>query len=350
MTDARTMLSFSIETETKKGVIEQPVPVPGPGEVLIKMSVVGICGSDIHYYRSAACGAFQIREAFTPGHEACGVVEALGDGVTGLEVGQLSAINPSRTCGECSHCLDGDNHLCTNNGFMGSASRFPHSQGMMKEYFLVKQGQCYPVPDETPVEQLACAEPFSVALHALQRAGNLFGKRVLIVGGGTIGQLAAIGAKLAGASFVALSDPTEHARTVAQQVGVDVSVDSLLPLDQKLDTLGLFDVCLEAAGAEPALADCIELLKRKGVIVQIGTLPIMQGRANFNAIMAKELDYRGSFRFHQEFRHAVELIVSGKVDLSPILSGSYPLSQASKAFDRAVEGGTATKLTVLAER
>lgn len=343
------MLSFSIETKDKKGVCEQAKPEAGPGEVLIKMAAVGICGSDIHYYKSAICGAFTIREPLTPGHEACGYVEALGDGVEGLEVGQLVAINPSRTCGECQHCLDGENHLCTNNGFMGSASRFPHSQGMMKEYFIVWQKQCYPVAGDIPVDQLACAEPLSVALHAVNRAGPVFGKRVLVVGGGTIGQLIALAAKQAGASFVALSDLSGYARGVAEQVGVDCTVDSALSLEEKQKALGSIDICIEAAGVEPALADCIDLVKRKGTVVQVGTLPAMKGQANFNAIMVKELDYRGSFRFHHEFKHAVDLISNGKLDLTPILSGSYPLSQAKDAFERAVAGNGSTKLTVVAD-
>ncbi len=343
------MLSFSIETKEKKGVTEQPQPEAGPGEVLIKMAAVGICGSDIHYYKSGACGAFTICEPLTPGHEACGYIEALGEGVEGLAVGQLVAINPSKTCGQCQHCLDGDNHLCSNNGFMGSASRFPHSQGMMKEYFLVQNHQCYPVPQGIPVAQLACAEPLSVALHAINRAGPLFGKRVLIAGGGTIGQLIALAAKEAGASFVALSDLSEFARTTANNIGVDCTIDSAQPLDHKQELLGSIDVCFEAAGVEPALADCIELVKRKGTVVQVGTLPAMKGQANLNTVMVKELDYRGSFRFHQEFKHAVDLIVRQKINLSPILSGSYPLSKANTAFDRAVTGGSATKLTIVAE-
>ncbi|WP_162265128.1 L-idonate 5-dehydrogenase [Polycladidibacter stylochi] len=339
---------FIIKSADKKGIANIEMPMLGKQDVLIKMAAVGICGSDIHYYKEGACGAFAIQQPFTPGHEACGYVEALGGDVIGLARGDLVAINPSRPCGSCSHCVNGEAHLCLNNGFMGSASRFPHSQGMMRRYFSVGAFQCTKVDSQVQVETLALIEPFSVALHAVAQAGPLLGKTVMVSGGGTIGLLVALGAQKAGALKVVLSDPTPHARNIAKRLGIDAQLDSFLSLESKQEALGHIDVCFEAAGVEASLADCIELVARRGSIVQVGTLPQMQGRANINAIMTKELSYKGSMRFDKEFATALDWVVNRKVDLSPLVSKIVPLQKAQEGFEAALASNV-TKVIVTAE-
>ncbi|WP_257098906.1 L-idonate 5-dehydrogenase [Pseudovibrio flavus] len=339
---------LAIESALQKGVVEMPIPTPGAGQVLVQMAAVGICGSDLHYYNEGRVGNFQIREPFTPGHEASGYIAALGEGVEGLEVGQPIAINPSKTCGTCEFCRDGSRHLCSNNGFMGSASRFPHSQGMMRGYFVAEEFQCKPVPAELDIRLATMAEPFSVALHAVSRAGSPMGKRVLVVGGGTIGLLVAVGAKVGGAKEVVLSDPSEYARNTAKALGIDVVIDGFLPLEEKQKQAGVIDIAFEAAGVEPALADCLELVRRAGVVVQVGTVPTLTGRANLNLAMNKELDYKGSFRFDGEYDYALHLIATGKVDLMPMISGSFPLEEAAEAFALASDSTRSTKVMVTA--
>ncbi len=343
------MRAFVINKNDDYRLITRPDPVPGLGEVLIRMAVVGICGSDIHYFKSGACGDFVIREPFTPGHEAVGYVETIGPGVDDLARGNLVAINPSRPCGTCVMCRQDRANLCANNGFIGSASRFPHIQGMMSERFLVRAGQCFVVPPQTNPSALAMVEPLSVALHAVNRAGSLEGNRILVVGGGTIGLLIALAARHAGAADVVLSDPTAHARAVAGQLQLSDVVDPLACTGGLAKQVGQINTTFEASGTEAGLRDCIESIAPSGIMVQVGTLPPMTGKAPINQIMAKGLSLHGAFRFDKEFSQAVNLIVSKTLDVTPLISDQFPINQAENAFRAALNSAASTKVQVVAE-
>lgn len=181
------------------------MPVPGPGEVLIRMQRGGICGSDLHYYNHGGFGTVRLREPMILGHEVAGRIEAIGDGVEGLAVGDLVAVSPSRPCYACAYCIEGQHNHCLNMRFYGSAMPFPHIQGAFRDYITADARQCAPANGLTAGEA-AMAEPLSVALHAAQRAGDLMGKRVLVTGCGPIGQLAVLVARAAGAVQIVATD------------------------------------------------------------------------------------------------------------------------------------------------
>ena len=170
-------------------------PHVGEGEVLVRLGAGGICGSDLHYYFEGRNGSFIIREPLIPGHEASGVVAAVGAGVTRVKAGDKVAVSPSHACGRCDFCRQGREQLCTQMKFLGSASVFPHTQGFFREYFVMSERQCYPVGGDVSLGELAFAEPLAVALHSVHRAGDLLGKSVLITSAGTIGCLTVIAAK-----------------------------------------------------------------------------------------------------------------------------------------------------------
>lgn len=344
------MLECKVHGALDLRVNEAPVPQPGPGEVLLRLGAVGICGSDMHYYLHGRVGNFQIREPLTPGHEASAVVAGLGKGVTRVSVGQRVAVNPSRPCGSCPGCREGRENLCANMRFLGSASVFPHVQGMFREYFLMPQSQCVPVADTVALDALAMSEPLSVALHSAQRAGNLLGKRVLITGSGTIGCMMVLAVRLAGAAHVAITDVVDHPLAVARQVGADVTVrtDQLAATRLADACGGEPDVAFEVSGAPGALAACLETVRRGGIIVQVGTLPADGMHMLANLIMARELDLRGSFRFGNVFELAVQAIASRRVDVTPVLSGSYRLTEAAAAIERARDKTVSMKVQLVA--
>ncbi len=172
-------------------------PAPGPGEVLLRLGAGGICGSDLHYYFEGRNGSFIVREPLIPGHEASAVVEATGPGVTRVKKGDHVAVSPSHACGRCEGCRSGREQLCSNMKFVGSASLFPHVQGMFREYFVMGERQCYPVGGDVSLGELAFAEPLAVALHTIHRGPDLIGKSVLVTGAGTIGCLTVMAARLA---------------------------------------------------------------------------------------------------------------------------------------------------------
>ncbi len=315
-------------------VLDVPMPIAGDGEVLIRLGAAGICGSDMHYYFHGRVGNFMIREPLTPGHEASGVVAGIGAGVTTVKVGDRIAINPSRPCGNCPGCREGRENLCRNMKFLGSASVFPHMQGMFSEFFVMPQRQCVPVTSDVSLEEIAMSEPLAVALHSAYRAGNLLGKHVLITGSGTIGCMQVLACRLAGASRITITDVVDHPLSVARLVGADevVRTDRLTADTALSKQIGEPDVAFEVSGAAPAFASCLETVRRGGVIVQVGTLPADGMHLMANLIMSRELDVRGSFRWGNVFEPAVRAIAERRVDVRPVLSGTHPLLDAAAAI------------------
>ena len=321
-------------------------PTVAPGQVLIRLGAGGICGSDLHYYFEGRNGSFIVREPLIPGHEASGVVAGIGAGVTRVKVGDKIAVSPSHACGHCDYCREGREHLCRNMRFLGSASLYPHVQGMFAEFFVMGERQCYPVTGNVSLGEIAFAEPLAVGLHAVNRAGDLLGKNVLVTGGGTIGCLTVIAARLAGATSVTVSDVLDRPLAMARAVGAVRTIRG----DKESDALASpqFDVAFEASGNFAALKSCVAATKRGGIIVQIGTLPHEPLPFVVNEIMSKELDLRGAFRWGIEFDWAVEYIASGRVDVKPLLSGQFPLKDAVKAFELAKDKSQSTKVQLIA--
>jgi L-idonate 5-dehydrogenase len=328
--------------------LEQETPAPlGPHDVLLRLGAGGICGSDLHYYQHGRVGAFVVREPLVPGHEASGVVDAVGAEVTRVKPGQKVAINPSHPCGRCDYCHEGRGNLCRNMFFLGSASVFPHAQGMFRERFVMGERQLTPVTEsEITLGEIACAEPLSIGLHAIQRAGPVLGETVLVTGGGTIGCMSVIAARLAGAAQVIVCDINDRALAMARSVGADRTIRS----DQvgAAEFADVAHVSIEAAGSPAALATCLSATRRGGRIVQVGTLP---PEVSFpaNSLMARELDYRGAFRAHLEFDWAVQAIRSRRVDVRPLISAQLPLARSKEAFELALDRTRSTKVQLVSE-
>src|SRR5881409_786136 len=218
------MLACRIHAKEDLRIEPAADPEIGPGQVLIRLGAGGICGSDIHYYFEGKNGSFVIREPLIPGHEASGVVAKVGPGVTRVKPGDKIAVSPSQACGQCDYCREGREQLCRNMRFLGSASLYPHVQGMFCEYFVMGERQCYPVGGDVSLGELAFAEPLAVGLHAVNRGGELLGKSVLITGAGTIGCVTIMAARLAGARTVAVSDILDRPLEQAKRVGADVTL------------------------------------------------------------------------------------------------------------------------------
>ncbi|WOI13062.1 L-idonate 5-dehydrogenase [Thalassospira lucentensis] len=314
-------------------------------EVLIRVGAGGVCGSDMHYYFEGGIGQIRVREPIILGHEAAGTIVALGPDVNGLAVGQKVAINPSHPCGTCRYCLQNLQQHCLNMKFFGSAMPMPHIQGAFRDLVNVRKGQCFVINDQTDICKAACAEPLAVCLHAVARAGDLAGKKVLITGAGPIGSLCAAAAKLAGASEIVVTDLQDFALNVAKQMGatrtinIATAADDLKPYEQDK---GQFDVCLECSAAPAALRSAISVLRPQGILVQVGVageIPVA-----FNPLVAKEITITGTFRFHTEFAEAVRMIDSGKIDVSPIITQTFPLETATEAFDVASDRSKSVKV------
>jgi len=315
---------------------EQQIEALGADDIRVAVRAGGICGSDLHYYQHGGFGAVRLCEAMVLGHEVAGVVEAVGDGVTTVGVGDHVAINPSLPCGACEYCLAGLPNHCNDMRFYGSAMRNPHVQGAFRQQLVCKASQAVKVPAALSFTSAAFGEPLAVCLHAVTRAGSLLGKRVLISGAGPIGALAALAARYAGAQEVVVVDLLDEPLAILERAGVD-RVHNVAERPEQLAPYragkGYFDVTFEASGSRSGLASAIEMARPRGVIVQIGLggdLDVPMGR-----VVAKELELKGSFRFHEEFAWAVGCIASGVIDVTPLLSAVIPIEDADAAFQLA---------------
>ena len=323
----------------------------GPTDVEMRLGAGGICGSDLHYFQHGRVGAFVMREPLIPGHEVSGTVARVGSGVTLVAIGDKVAINPSHACGHCDYCNAGRLNLCRHMRFLGSASVYPHVQGMFRERFVMGERQLTPITEDISLGELACAEPLSIGLHAVHRAGNLTGKTVLVTGGGTIGCMSVIAAKLNGAAHIVVCDIADRPLEMARSVGADQTIRSDKASETELAAhlTDSADVCIEAAGSPPALMTCLKAARRGGRIVQVGTLPNEGVMFPANSIMARELDYVGAFRAAHAFDWAVQYLRTGRVDVKPLLSAQIPLSRSLEAFELASDRSRSTKVQVICD-
>ncbi len=305
---------------------------PGNDELVIDTSVGGVCGSDLHYYNHGGIGPITLKQPMILGHEVSGVVSELGSKNLGFKVGDLVAVSPSRPCYHCTYCFEGMHNHCENMQFYGSAMPMPHIQGAFRQQLTAKASQCVSA-NGLSAGEAAMAEPFAVTLHATKRIGDLLGKKVLITGCGPIGILSIIAARLAGAAQIIATDIADNALAIAAGCGADKIINVLKEptgLEPYSTGKGYFDVMYECSGNEQALAAGIASLKPRSILMQLGlggdmSLPMMQ-------LTAKEIDLRGSFRFHPEFKTAVEIMTSGAADVKPLISHTVDLSEAETAF------------------
>ncbi|MEO0820929.1 MAG: L-idonate 5-dehydrogenase [Pseudomonadota bacterium] len=325
---------------------ERSAAAPGPGEVRVRLAAGGVCGSDLHYYNHGGFGTVRLREPMILGHEVAGHVAELGAGVSGLGVGDLVAVSPSRPCGVCRFCAEGLRNHCLNMRFYGSAMPFPHIQGAFREELIADAAQCLPAAGLSAGEA-AMAEPLSVCLHATRRAGEMLGKRVLVTGCGPIGALCILSARRAGAAEIVATDIAPNALAHARAIGADRVLDMAAApdaLEPYTAEKGHFDVLFECTGVAQALAGAIAAMRPRGVVMQLGlggdmTIPMQM-------LTAKELDLRGSFRFHEEFATAVRLMQAGLIDVKPLITHTLPLSEAEDAFRIAGDRAQAMKAQI----
>ena len=319
---------------------------PGPGQVAVALKAGGICGSDLHYYNHGGFGPIKLREPMVLGHEVAGEIVELGPDVERLRLGQLVAISPSRPCYDCFYCSGGQLNHCLNMRFYGSAMPFPHIQGAFQEYLVAEADQCV-VADGLTAGEAAMAEPLAVALHALKQAGNLIGARVLVTGSGPIGALTILAARRAGAAEIIATDLSDYTLAKARAAGAD-QTHNILTQPQALAPYGRdkgqIDVHFKCSGAAAALASGISVLRPAGQLIQLG----LGGDMNvpMQALTAKEISLKGSFRFHFEFKLAVSLMQKGLINVSDLITQNVPLHDAIAGFEMALDRGSALKVQI----
>ncbi|KAK6758988.1 hypothetical protein RB195_016297 [Necator americanus] len=315
---------------------QREIPKPAENQLLISVNTVGICGSDVHYWTHGAIGSFVVKEPMVLGHETCGTVVGVGPSVKGFTAGDRVALEPGIPCRGCEHCKTGRYNLCAEMRFFAT----PPVHGSLARYVVHDADFCYKLPDNVTFEEGALLEPLSVAVHACRRAHLQMGQRILVQGAGPIGTLCMMTARAMGAAEVLITDLDEGRLALAKKLGAEhtlcvkgMSVEQIR--GEIIKSLGVEpEVTIECTGAQSCMESSILTTRSGGVIVTIGLgapradLPIID-----SAI--REVDIRGVFRYANCYPTALNLVASGRIDLSGLTRAHYKLEETMEAFKRA---------------
>ncbi|OQN96307.1 putative D-xylulose reductase A [Cryoendolithus antarcticus] len=336
---AHNNLSFVLEKQDHVKFEDRPIPtIQDAHDVIVNVKYTGICGSDVHYWTHGAIGNFVVRAPMVLGHESSGIVEQVGDKVKNLKVGDRVAMEPGVPCRRCERCLEGYYNLCDDMKFAAT----PPYDGTLAKYYRVPEDFAYKLPDHVTLEEGAVVEPLSVGVHVVKQGDVKPGDSVVVYGAGPVGLLCCAVAKAFGASKVVCIDVNEDRLQFAgkyaathlfrsQRVSSEENAANMI----KEAELGAgADVAIDATGAEPCIQQAIHALRVGGTFVQAG-----MGKDNITwpitTMCAKELNVRGSFRYKAgDYKLAVDLIATGKVDVKQLITGSVAFEQAEIAFER----------------
>ena len=321
---------------TRRGVLElqeRPVPRPGPGQVLVAVRSVGVCGSDVHYYRHGRIGDFVVRAPLVLGHELSGRIAAVGPGVDPGRLGGRVAIEPGAACGRCAQCTAGRYNLCPDMRFFAT----PPVDGGLGEYVLARSDLAFDLPASVSDDAAALLEPLSVGIWANGKAGVTAGSSVLIAGAGPIGLVTAQVARARGATTVAVTDVAPHRLAAAKRNGATAA----LPAEDLPGAAEDFDAFIDCSGAPSAITAGIRALRPAGRAVLVGMGPD-ELVLPFAFVQTREITVTGTFRYANTWPTAIALVASGAVDLDALVTDRFPLAETEQALN-AVTGPTTIK-------
>ncbi|WCM55947.1 zinc-dependent alcohol dehydrogenase [Microbacterium sp. EF45047] len=313
---------------------EAPVPQPGPGEVQVRTTVSGVCGSDTH----AAHGRHPfVPLPYAPGHEVVGVVSAVGEGVDGWAAGDRVTVEPTLPCGGCKMCTTGRSNLCENLRFFGCG----YEQGGMADFFTIPATRLHRIPDDLDDLQAALIEPLSTPVHAVRLAGDVAGKAVVIIGAGTIGLLVLAAARHAGARTIVMTDMLADKRERALRLGADAVVDaaSADAVAQIRDALGeSADVVFDCVAIQPTVDQAIALADKAGTVVIVG-VPARDVTVPLPIIQDHQIRIQGSATYlPEDYATAIEILRAGEVRAEDMITRRLPLEQVAEAFRLSASG------------
>ena len=319
---------------------ERPMPTIGPNDVLVEVKAVGVCGSDVHYYEHGRIGSYVVRQPLILGHETAGVIVAVGTEVDQNRVGERVAIEPGIPDGTCEQCRAGRYNLCRNVRFFGT----PPIDGSFANYVAVPTHFAYTLPGTLSDEEGAMIEPLSVGLWACRKARLRGGDSVLITGAGPIGLLAMKVAFALGVANVTITDVFPQRLAIAQRLG---ATQTLNVAEQPLAQTGIqADVLLECSGQQQALSEGIRSLRPAGMAVVVGMNPGEELRVPMSFIQNREITVTGTFRYANTYADAIALVASGRIDVSSLVTGRYPLEAAEQALQATKQDPTNIKSIV----
>ncbi len=339
MDNASTMTAVRLHGPADLRVEQVPHPgPPGPGKVLLRVTAVGICGSDLHTYKDARIGNVPVQSPLILGHEFAGVVEAVGPGPDNLDgnfhhlsAGIRLAVDPAQPCWRCEMCEQGQPNLCLHLHFCGS---YP-DHGSLCQWLHMPARSCFPIPDTVDNASTALLEPLGIALHAVDLARLRVANSVVILGAGVIGLFILQLARLSGAQPIFVSDKFPWRLELAQRYGaIPINCDEVNPVKAVMDaTHGRgVDVAIEAAWADQSVQQAAEMTQLGGRMVIVGISEDDQLVMKHSTVRRKGLTIRLARRMRHTYPRAIRLVRSGVMDLSSVISHRFPLEKTPEAF------------------
>ena len=316
-------------------IAEAKMPVCGAEEVIVKIAYCGVCGSDVHFYENGEDG-FRDVYPFILGHECAGVIVETGKNVVSHKVGDRVALEPGKTCGKCEWCKSGKYNLCPNVEFLSA----PRCNGAMQDYVAHPAELCFKLPDSVSLKSGALIEPLAVGLHGVRQANVTPGKTAVILGSGCIGLVTLLAAKLHRADKIIVADLFDIRLDKAKELGADEVINSSNAdiVERVMELTGGYgaDVVFETAGSPVTTALTGKLVKPGGTITLIGNTP---GKTPFEflEIMNKEAEIKSVFRYRNIYPLAIRALENKSIDIEQIVSRTFSLTEAEKAFDTALE-------------
>ena len=324
------MKAVALQGVGRMELVDIPEPEPRSGDLKLRVRYCGVCGSDLHEYRSNLLSMAANRQTPIMGHELSGTVVGLGPETEGFAVGDLVVVNPNEPCGECRFCRAGLDQLC------GPVLGLGYQRvGGYSEYVCAQAKRCIKVAPDAPADRLATTEPLAVAMHALNRGQLQKGETVFIAGAGPIGAFTVLAARHQGAGRIIVSEPAANRRELALRLGADEVIDpkATPPSLRVLELVpGGADISVECVGLNPPLDDCILSVRRGGRIVVAGVFEVPSQILLLRTMVA-EHTIIGAFAYTlAEFTEVVHLIASGAIDVSPVISRTVSLSELPRTF------------------
>lgn len=319
-------------------MMEAPTPdIVNEDDILIKVSQVGVCGSDIHYYTAGRIGSQVVEYPFAVGHETGGVVEATGRKVKTLKPGDRIAIDPAVSCGQCDQCRAGRSHTCRNLKFLGCPGQL---EGSLMEYIVMPEKSCYKIPDHMSMDEAVISEPLAIGVYAVNQAGGLKGKRIGVFGFGPIGMSVMMAGKANGANAFIATDLVESRKNIARNLGAawvgDGHDPDLTTKIYKEAPLAL-DVIFECCGKQEAVDLALETLKPGGKLMIIGIPEFDRWSFSADLMRRKEITIVNVRRQNECVSETLELMASGKVNARQMVTHRFPLGKTKEAFDMVKE-------------
>ena len=299
-------------------LVEEPDPVAGPGSSLVRVTAVGLCGSDLHWYAEGGIGDAQLDRPLVLGHEIAGVV------AVGPRAGQRVAVDPALPCGRCEICLEGHRNLCPHVRFAGHSD----TDGGLRELLAWPDSHLHPLPDSVGDAAGAVLEPLGVAVHAMDLGHVRLAGSVAVIGCGPIGLLLVQAARAAGATTVVAVEPLAHRRVAAARCGADLVVG---PDDPDLASAGA-DVVFEVVGSEPAVGLAVRAARPGGRVVLVGIPDDDRTAFPGAAARRKGLTLAVVRRMKDVYPRALRLVERGVIDVDALVTHRYPLDEVDAAF------------------